>query len=204
MSQSKLFCNTCLWSGCVCDGHIRPNCVINCGDILKEMHDQLFVDDNLSYDQCMFLLNHRNSIQGRFIDVITDRIRNLNISDNIRQVCLDNVDKFSRHLIHEHSDANVNFGPFRLDDDDDESHEDYLIDDPNLNDHEGSGDDNDDDDLENMIIDEYEAEHYFNLYRINIVNADDNDLNENNDDYGHGWTCLCVECYPEPKLDDID
>jgi len=139
-------------------------------DIIKNINDQLFFDDKLDYNQKMYLLNHHSSIEEHFLNIIIEHVRNLTLNDQIRQFYLDNINKFSSNLFHVHRDSHVNFRHYVIDDDYDDT-EDYVDDyDDELNEP-----DNDDcDDLENLLLDEYEIEFYYNNNNNNNNNNNRN------------------------------
>ena len=187
----KIICNNCFSSNHVSDHHICSNLPHNFNDILKNMNYQLFVDDTLNYEQKMYILNHHNSIEGHFIDMIKGQIDNLKVDNDIRQFYLNNIDKFSQDLgqVNSNSDINIHFDYPENDEDDD--YVDYLIGDPDLNNYDNH------DDLENMLLDEYEIEHDFNVHHETLVKDDDAD-----DDYSCGSICHCFQCHLDSDFDD--
>ncbi|CAF3283144.1 unnamed protein product [Rotaria sp. Silwood2] len=197
MFPIKLPANNSLSSGYRCDYQICPDCVVTIGNILKDIEDQVFVDNDLSHDRRMFILNKCNAIEGGFIELIKGRIHKL-ISDNdIHRFCLDNIKKLSREFTLVYYDTNINFPNIVHEYDDSETVAEYLIDDPNPF-HNNSSDD-----LENMLLDEYEMGNDFNVSIHTAQDDDENHIN-NYDDYGCSLNCRCGVCRPNYDFDGCD
>lgn len=146
MFPIKLLSNNYLPPNSLIQHFICHDCIITIDDMLNDMDDRLFIDDSLSYDEQMFLLNHPVTIEGRLIDLIKDRIHNL-ISDNdIHRVCLANFKRFSRAFVTVYHDDDIN------DDDNNETMVDFLLDDPNPFPSDS------DDALETTLLDENDME----------------------------------------------
>ncbi|CAF3844453.1 unnamed protein product [Rotaria sp. Silwood1] len=66
--------------------HITDDLTIKINDIIRSKNYRLCFDENISYDQLMFLLNNRFSIESGAVDFIIHQIRQLIPDENIRQV----------------------------------------------------------------------------------------------------------------------
>ncbi|CAF2793226.1 unnamed protein product [Rotaria sp. Silwood2] len=127
---------------------------IKINDIIRNNNYRLFFDENLSYDQLMFLLNNRSSIESGLIDFIIEQIHQLIPDENIRQVFLTNINRFAGHLHMVNSDTQViRHLVFYPDDEDDDYDEETTSDDDSMFDDIL-------DDIENELLDELEFEHF--------------------------------------------
>jgi hypothetical protein len=95
MSRTKLFSCNSNSSGCIINDNIRHNLYDELNKILNDLHHQLFFDEDLTYDQVMFILDNRETIENKLIDILFDRINQLNISDDIRSKLISNIYTFS-------------------------------------------------------------------------------------------------------------
>ncbi|CAF2879853.1 unnamed protein product [Rotaria sp. Silwood2] len=131
--------------------------------ILKNNYnDKVFLDDNLSYEQMLLLLNNRFSIEKQFIQLIKDVIINITHDHNIRRGHLENVDFLSAHLtlVNRYSYFVPRFIANDFDDDDDDGDLNYDEDDDTFDEF---------DDMENMIIDELEFEQFLDSFRYSAA-----------------------------------
>ncbi|CAF1463935.1 unnamed protein product [Rotaria sordida] len=85
---------------------LDPSVQIEVNKIYEYIQDQLFFDPNLNYEQLMFLLNERDTIERKFIEFLIDRIYDLNIDPHIRDRILFNINQFSSNLIRIHQYSN--------------------------------------------------------------------------------------------------
>ncbi|CAF4624593.1 unnamed protein product [Rotaria sp. Silwood2] len=135
--------------------HITNDITIKINDIIRNDNYHLFFDINLSYDQLMFLLNNRSSIESGLIDFIIDQIHQLIPNENIREVFLSNINRFAGHLHIVGSDTQVIRQPafYPDDEDDDDYDEETITDDDSILDDSF-------DDVENALLDELDFEHF--------------------------------------------
>ncbi|CAF1420463.1 unnamed protein product [Rotaria sordida] len=63
---------------------VHSDVAIKLNNIIKNLQDQLFFDKELTYGHLMFLLNNRNTIENKLLDMLFDRINDLNLDENIR------------------------------------------------------------------------------------------------------------------------
>ncbi|CAF3164244.1 unnamed protein product [Rotaria sp. Silwood2] len=89
--------------------------------------------------------------------------------ENIRQVYLNNIDRFCRNMVIVNNDTHVHYRNFFDEDSDDET----LVDDDSED--SNSSLDNSNDDLENVLMDEFDFEDFVNTCRCNICNEDEED-----------------------------
>ncbi|CAF1237157.1 unnamed protein product [Rotaria sp. Silwood1] len=134
------------------------------------------VDMDLPYEHLMFLLNHRNTIETKFIELLNQRIEQLNIDHNIRNRLITNIDKLSSYLLDINADTNINQIFHFNYDSDEESYVDYPSDDMNSEEYDSY------DDIENQIIDQIELESgvtvwFFNARRNQHEHTSDDDSN---------------------------
>ncbi|CAF1295501.1 unnamed protein product [Rotaria sp. Silwood1] len=158
--------------------HITNDLSIKINDIIRSSDYRLFFDDHLSFEQLMFLLNHRYSIEISVLDFIIDKIYQLIKDENIREIFLNNINKFAGHLHLVNSDTDVSLRPtFFLGDSDDA---DYYYDDDDDDDRTITDDDSifEDsfDDLENDLLDRFDFEHFLAVYRYSPPSDDEYDF----------------------------
>ncbi|CAF3844509.1 unnamed protein product [Rotaria sp. Silwood1] len=138
---------------------LTDDLTIKINDIIRNNNYRLFFDENLSYDQLMYLLNNRFSIESGAIDFIIDQIHQLIPDENTRQVFLTIINRFAGHLRIISSDTRVIHQPvFFLDDDSDDDVDDDSNDSSSIS--EDSFDD-----LENDLLDEFDFEHFLAVAR---------------------------------------
>ncbi|CAF3677311.1 unnamed protein product [Rotaria sp. Silwood1] len=156
--------------------HISPHVYVELNKIMNDMLNQLFFDKDLPYEHLMFLLNHRNTIETKFIELLNQRIEQLNIDHNIRNRLITNIDKLSSYLLDINADTNINQIFHFNYDSDEESYVDYPSDDMNSEEYDSY------DDIENQIIDQIELESgvtvwFFNARRNQHEHTSDDDSN---------------------------
>jgi len=175
MSRIKSLTDNFNSSGYINHDNISPNLRLEYNKIINDLQHQLFFDQDLTHEHRMFLLNNRNTIESKFIQVLHDRINNLNIDSDIRERLIGNINKFSENLTHINIYSNTNHHFHVNYNSDEESDIDYQTD-------NFDSDANDDyDDLENLILDEIEMEHDINVFSDNIQeNQDEHGINNNN------------------------
>ncbi|CAF3283187.1 unnamed protein product [Rotaria sp. Silwood2] len=169
MSHIKSFTNELSSSSYQSHYQISPDLILKVDDIFKDVNYRLFFDDNLNYEQLMFIIKNRNSIESHFIGFIKNYINKMIPDNNIRQVYLNNIDRFSRNMMIVNNDTNINYRSIFYDDSDDETLADDDSEDSN------SSLDNSYDDLENVLLDEFDFEHFLNTWRCNTFNEDEED-----------------------------
>ncbi|CAF5007261.1 unnamed protein product [Rotaria sp. Silwood1] len=160
--------------------HITDDLKIKINDIIRSSDYRLFFDDNLSFDQLMFLLDHRYSIESSVLDFIIDQIHQLIKDENIREILFNNINRFAGHLHLVNSDTDVSPRPtFFLGDNDDD---DYYYDDDDDDEQTLTDDDSSDadsifddsyDDLENDLLDRLDFEHFLAVYHYSPPSDDE-------------------------------
>lgn len=142
------------------DMHVHSDLQVYCNQIIKDIHDQLFFDQHLTNERCMYILNHRHTIESEFIRFLNDCIHHLNIDWQIRAHLLANLNKFSMNLTQINSYNDINHA-YHINSNSDEESD---VDDSTVHLYSDDEDDDDDcdicDDLENLILDELEMEQY--------------------------------------------
>ena len=108
-------------------------------EILKNVHNQLFLNKDLTYDHLMYLINNRYTIEDRMFRFINDQLHHVILDDDLRHSCLNNFMKFSHDLIYVNSDNMINSGFVPIDDDvvfdDDDGDDDDEMDTNNIDEH---------------------------------------------------------------------
>ena len=154
-------------------GQICRDCEESIRKVFQDVDRQIFLDDRLTDNQKMFLLNNPKSIERGLVDFIADQIETTARSHyHLHRTCIVSIDEqlrrfipvshdsriISRHGIQyvDDGDAGAIFdGGDRDDDDEDVIDAEY-----------DEEDDDDDDDvsynLEDMVLDEMEMEEYRN------------------------------------------
>ena len=153
MSLIKLMSAMVKSLDCINVVNIDPSLQIEFDKILNDFNQQLFLDKDLTHEHRMFLINKHHTIETKFIEFLTDRIRHLNIDDTIRNRLIENVNEFSSDFMLVNRSTNVNQWYNFNDHSDDESYVDDETDGIN------SDDDEYYDDVENQILDDIEFEH---------------------------------------------
>lgn len=134
------------------------------------INHRLFIDQNLTFDRQMFILNNQWTIEDDYLTIIVDFIKSLPIDEEHRTLLINHVDKLANkfYVINNYSLTRRTFAIYQHDDDDYD--EDYDGDD---DDNEDDDDDSCDDvdDLENSLLDEYEFQYFVDSVRnMNISN----------------------------------
>lgn len=178
MFPTKLFSYNNLPSVSSNQHWICSDCITNIKNIINDLDYTLFINNNLTYDEQMFLLNRRDTIEGHLIDLIIERIQNEIPNNNIHRICLANVIQFSRNFILLYHIPNLN-PPIASDhdnminivnDNNDQPMLDFLIDDPNPREIPDIVE------FEYMLTDEFDLANYINLTLDTITdNLDDID-----------------------------
>ncbi|CAF1079127.1 unnamed protein product [Rotaria sp. Silwood1] len=104
----------------------------------------------------MYLLNHRHTIEGRFVEIIEDCIRNQINAHQKHQACLENVHRLSNNYSVMFPHSNTNNMVFA---DDNEEYTEEDSSDDSYTDESDSYDD-----LENIVLDEIEMENDRRLF----------------------------------------
>ncbi|CAF1350761.1 unnamed protein product [Rotaria sordida] len=72
------------------------------------LQDQLFFDNDLTYDHLMFILNYGDTIENKFLDILFDQINDLNLDENIRGQLITNIYLFSSRFLPVNIHTNIN------------------------------------------------------------------------------------------------
>ena len=68
-----------------------------CETFMKEhVNDQLFIDNDLDFARQLYLLNHRDTYEGDFMDKLKQFVHNSSISDSQYEFVMKNFVKFTR------------------------------------------------------------------------------------------------------------
>jgi hypothetical protein len=95
MSRTKLLSDNSNSSRCLINDNIRLNLYDEYNKIINDMKHKLFFDQDLTYQHLMFILNNRKTIENKLIDILFDRINQLNVPFDIREDLISNINKFS-------------------------------------------------------------------------------------------------------------
>lgn len=148
MSQAKSFpVNPDLFN-IINDNTISPAVRAEFDQLIKDLSDPLFFDQHLSNEHMMHILNNRYTIESAFINILHDRIHQLNVDSVIRQRLLNNIGKISMHYLQINNNVPVDAGLYFYLGTDEEFDVDSSDDDFDSDDNEIC------DDLENLLLDE--------------------------------------------------
>ncbi|CAF1514658.1 unnamed protein product [Adineta steineri] len=162
MSEIKSLPNNFIPSCYINDNNINNNISSNlqaeCIEILNAIQNQLFFDQDLTYEHRMYILNRRHTIESDFITMLHDRINQLNIDIHIRERLATNLNGFNSSFnnVDLYTDIRDYFGVNH--DSDEESYFDPETDDTYVNLQDCC------DDLENLILDDIEFEDAIDNY----------------------------------------
>ena len=155
-----------------------------CLKIINDIQNKVFVDEDLSHERSMYILNNRNTIESELIHFLNDSIHQLNIDPQIRTRLITNLHQFSTNLtqIDNYSYINHSYG-VNYDSDEESDVDDFTND-------ISSDQDYSCDDLENLILDEIELENDVHVLSHRAQDNQDNELilDSHNDDRSSG-TC---------------
>ncbi|CAF1569455.1 unnamed protein product [Adineta ricciae] len=172
MHPSKFLVNS---SNCSVGHDVCINLHHECQQIINDMKSQIFFDHDLEYRHLMFLLNNRTTIEYKLIELLFDRINQLNVPSDVRERLLCNLHEVSMAFtpVDIYIDNNNRFRP----DSDSESEGELLVDHPN-------GDINlthssyEYDVPENLTLEEYQLEHSISAISQNLTNQDEKNDND--------------------------
>ncbi|CAF1538753.1 unnamed protein product [Adineta ricciae] len=155
MHPSKFLVNS---SNCSVGQDTYINLNHECQQIINDMKSQIFFDHDLEYRHLMFLLNNRTTIEYKLIELLFDRINQLNVPSDVRDRLLCNLHEVSMAFtpVDIYIDDNNSFRPDS--DSDSESEGELLVDHSNgdINSTDGSYEY---DVSENIQLDDYQLEH---------------------------------------------
>ena len=122
--------------------------------IIKDVHKQIFINQNLCLGRRMHILNNRKAMECELIRFISDRIHQLNIDNAVREQLIVNLYKFSADFTLIDHYSYVSHGHPLVYAQDDESDEEDFAEDISSNGYDTC------DDLENLLLDELEFEQF--------------------------------------------
>lgn len=166
MHPSKFLANS---SNCV-DGHdVHINLNHECQRIINDMQRQIFFDHDLEYRHLMFLLNNRTTIEYKLIELLFDRINQLNVPSDVRERLLCNLHEVSMAFtpVDIYIDDNNRFRPDS--DTESESEGELLVDHPN-GDINSTHSSYEYDVPDNIELDDYQFEHGIGVIASNLTN----------------------------------
>ncbi|CAF1546723.1 unnamed protein product, partial [Adineta ricciae] len=176
MHPSKFLVNS---SNCSVGHDIYINLNHECQQIINDMKSQIFFDHNLEYRHLMFLLNNRTTIEYKLIELLFDRINQLNVPSDVRERLLCNLHEVSMAFtpVDIYIDDNNSFRPDS--DSESESQGELLVDHPN-GDINSSDSSYEYDVPENIQLDDYQLEHGVGIIASDLTDPNTKVTTNNN------------------------